>query len=168
MAKDDERRAREQSDKDLQRLQDTARTFGNEAAMVAWEDVESDSTKLPSGTGERAFISVVIGRRGYFSRHEARRAAHVWRRACARYPNAVFYPNVAGYDDDPRNIWEFDDACRYVLQWARFAWMDDVETVKRYCKDLPPGLIGLLSACGVFGEEMRLQSLSAVEPTQKQ
>jgi hypothetical protein len=32
---------------------------------------------------------------------------------------------IAGYDDDPREIWEFPEVCRYVRQWAKATGLDN-------------------------------------------
>jgi hypothetical protein len=148
--KDDERLARQQAEKDSQEFL----------------RVMSELKQTAPGF-EAASNVVVIGKRGYFSRHEAKRAAKAWREAVTRYPHASFYPNLAGYDDDPREIWEFEDASHYVRQWAHFAGMDDLETALRYCKQIPDAL-GFLAACGVFGETIRRQSLAGIKPTTEQ
>jgi hypothetical protein len=150
MAKDDKHLARQQAEKDLQEF------------LRAMSALKQTVPGL-----EAAINAIIIGRRGYFSRHEAKRAAKAWREAVTQYPHACFYPNIAGYDDDPREIWEFEDACHYVRQWANFAGMDNLETALRHCKQIPAAL-GFLAACGVFGEAIRRQSLARIKPTTEQ
>ncbi len=163
--KDDEHRARQLSDKDLS---DPSNMLSKQGSpMVLWEDVDSASMKNEFGNGERTLMGFTIGMRGYFSRHEVKRGASAWRKACAQYPQALFHPCLLGYENDPREIWEFEDARRYVRQWARFAGMDDAEIAMRYCGEVP-GAMGFLAACGVFGEETRRQSLAGTTPTPRQ
>jgi hypothetical protein len=77
-------------------------------------------------------IAFAIGLRGELGKAEARNAAKAWREVTNRYPKGVFILNIPGYDDDPRELWEFPDVCRFVRWWARFAGMDDPETADRW------------------------------------
>ena len=63
----------------------------------------SDGLPPPDGNeGDGAFITVTLGTRLDLSKHAAREAAEMFRLVRKRYPKAMIYVNVAGYDDDPR------------------------------------------------------------------
>jgi len=99
-----------------------------------------------------------IGSRDNLSKQEARRAAKAWREAVQLAPKAIFVLHLAGFDEDPREIWEIVEAARYVRWWARYAGMDDIETDPEASAegDRENSMsLGFLAACGVFGEEMR-------------
>jgi hypothetical protein len=89
------------------------------------EDGGCDLSGCPDGDGEGMLIPVTVGARGSLSKAEARRAAIMWREAISRYPKAYFMICLLGYNHDPREIWEFSDARRYMRWWARFAGMND-------------------------------------------
>jgi len=69
-----------------------------------------DLSGCPPGDGDGMFIPVSIGSRGKLSKAEAKRAAAMWRQAIGRYPKASFLVNLLGYNEDPREVWEFRDA----------------------------------------------------------
>ena len=131
---------------------------------------------LPEGDGEGVFMPFVIGMRGRLSKTEARKAARMWEQVIARYPKAIVYPHLIGYDQDPREIWEIVDAARYVRWFARAAGLDDIDTAIRLLGPDSPGgqvstlvgAIGFLAACGVFGEDAKRDALRNLKPTLKQ
>src|SRR5262245_5878357 len=92
-----------------------------------------------------------IGSRDDLSKQEARCSAKLWCETVQRAPKAVFVLHLAGFDDDPREIWEFADAARYVRWWARYAGMGDVDVADRLLAS--GSSLSFLAACGVFGEE---------------
>ena len=96
---------------------------------------------------------MVIGTRDDLSPESAEAAAQKWRDIRRQYPNVRVYVSLAGYDDDPREIWEIASAAEYVRQWARFAGIENLEETAAG----PLGTTGaaFLGACGVFGEEVR-------------
>jgi hypothetical protein len=114
-------------------------------------------------------IHQVIGERSRLSKKEARASAQLWRELVRQNPRALFTLSLFGYDDDPRDIWEFPEAVRYVGWWARYAGMDNFETAQRLLEP-PPGrehspALGFLAACGVFGEEAKRVALNDWSPT---
>lgn len=141
---------------------------------------------LPPGDGERLMAPVILGMRGRLTKTEARKAAEMWKQAIARYPKAIFYLQLVGYDEDPREIWEIVDAARYVRWFARAAGLDDIDTALRIFGPGSPtweaaqaidgklgrnalgGTLGFLSGCGVFGEEFKRNTLQNFKPTPKQ
>jgi hypothetical protein len=145
--------------------------------MVFYDrDGGCDLSGCPSGDGEGMFISVTIGSRGSLSRAEAKRAAAMWRQATGHYPKACFMICLLCYNEDPREVWEFRDARRYVRWWALYAGMDDLTTADRWLgltsaigRTMPEPWatagMGFLAACGVFGEEARQLALRGHQPT---
>jgi hypothetical protein len=141
---------------------------------------------LPPGDGEGMMIPFIIGMRGNLSKTEAHKAGAMWRSAIKRYPKAIFYLNLIGYDQDPREIWEIVDAARYVRRFARAAGLDDPDEALRIFgpgsptfeagvaiggavgKTMLQATIGFLAGCGAFGEELKQQALSTVKPTSRQ
>jgi hypothetical protein len=114
-------------------------------------------------------IYLAIGMRGAFSQDAAQRAASAFRKTVEQYPQAIILPTIPGFDEDPRELWEFEDVRNYVQLWARFAGLDDFETAERcFTRGLMKdgtsvgGLaMGFLAACRVFGEEVRAQLSAA-------
>jgi hypothetical protein len=77
--------------------------------------------------------------------------------------------NLAGYDQDPREIWDISEAARYVRWWARFAGMDDLKTTEHYILDAPREdvaafNVGFLTGCGLFGDGMKAHVLRDHKP----
>jgi hypothetical protein len=116
--------------------------------------------KLPSlpNEGGRALICITIGFRGDLSKTQAHKAAAKWKEVIAQYPKAIFYPNLLGYDEDPREIWDIADAARYVRRWARYAGINspgDIAVELHLA-----GGIGFLAACGCFGDALKARVLA--------
>lgn len=133
-------------------------------AFLSFED--PDRSAWPPGPGDRMIIPIIIGARDKLTKVEAEHCAYMWREVAQRYPKAYFMLMILGYDEDPRELLEFPDVRRYVRRWARLAGLDDIEEADRWIgstagrietpdsKYLQGGL-GLLAACGVFGESFR-------------
>jgi hypothetical protein len=66
-------------------------------------------------------------------------------------PGAATSLHITGYDDDPREIYEFPEVTRYVRRFARAANID----FDLGCARLHPTSVGLLALCGAFGENLR-------------
>jgi hypothetical protein len=116
-------------------------------------------------TSERRYDMVMftIGDREDLTPGMCEKAAVAWRTITAENPKASFELNIVGYDDDPRELWEFLDVCAYVQRWAKLVGLDDIEEADRW---VGSGIgLALLAACGVFGDEMRRESLSDLDPT---
>jgi hypothetical protein len=158
---DDSNEARKAAIADLRELMKSYREMAPQALFC-----DGDFSGWPDSDGAGMFIQIVIGLRGDLSKAEARRCAAMWRKATNRYPKAGFIISLAGYDEDPREIWEFGDARRYVRWWARFAGMDDLNTADRWlgltsaigASGNCAGMV-LFAACGVFGEAACQMSL---------
>ena len=63
---------------------------------------------------ERTALMITIGQRGALTKHNAREMAAAWREAVRRYPKAQLCISMLGYNEDPREIWQIEDAARYV------------------------------------------------------
>ena len=94
---------------------------------------------------EPDLISHCIGKRGDLTRRAAKAAAREWKE-CLRLAPKAYVLSISGYDDDPRNLWEFDEVRKFVQQFARFAGINDVMD---YSKRLAEDSLALLAACGV-------------------
>jgi hypothetical protein len=141
---------------------------------LSFED--PDRSAWPPGPGTGMLIPVTIGIRSKLSKTDAAHCAEMWREITARYPEAVFCLFMLGYDQDPREVWEFSDVRRYVRHWAKLAGLDDLVEANRWvgtCEGrlavpldpqqmpLTVGGLGLLAVCGVFGESYRQTALQA-------
>jgi hypothetical protein len=105
---------------------------------------------LPDGPD--LVICFCVGNRGDLTRRDAMRAAESWRENIKRYPKAHFVLHLAGYDEDPRNLWEIDEAARYVRRWARLAGLGDIEKAGARLDD---NALAWLAACGAFGDDIK-------------
>jgi hypothetical protein len=94
---------------------------------------------------EPDLISHCIGKRGDLTRRAAKAAAREWKE-CLRLAPKAYVLSISGYDDDPRNLWEFDEVRKFVQQFARFAGINDVMD---YSERLAEDSLALLAACGV-------------------
>jgi hypothetical protein len=133
----------------------------------------SDRSKWPEGPGEGIMIPIAIGMRGKLDKADAADCAAMWREVTARYSKAYFVLQFLGYDQDPRELWEFPDVRRYVRIWARLTGLNDLETANKWigtgegrlteplAPDCEPVVLGVsfLAACGVFGEALRQEVL---------
>jgi hypothetical protein len=124
--------------KDLNRM---ARAVGPAGLVTDYE------TGL--GGDDHNMVVFTIGVRGNLHRSAAKSAAKAWKQAIEKSPKAVFMPVIAGYDEDPRELWDFPEVRDYVRRWARFADLT-VETLKTVA--MLEGSVGFLAACGVFGD----------------
>jgi hypothetical protein len=82
-------------------------------------------------------------------------------------PKLSFGITMLGYNEDPREIWQIEDAARYVRWWARYAGMDNEAAVLRAGQINMFAAInyGLLVACGVFGEEAKAKAIQEYKQT---
>jgi hypothetical protein len=131
----------------------------------------ADTSDWPDGDGEGMLAPITIGTRGHLTKWEARKNAALWREARRRYPKATFMINLLGFDEDPRGIHEVPEAVRFVKWWARYAGMDDEQEVEQYLVDQVDAArraaeanVGLLAACGVYGDEVKAHVLRGQSP----
>lgn len=131
-----------------------------------------DQSAWPGGDGDGALMPVTVGVRGRLTRRDAKSCAAMWCEVRRRYPRGIPVIQMLGFDEDPREIGDIPEAARYVRWWARFAGMNSIEAAERYVLDAADAdikleslngaspaayNIGILAACGVFGEEVRQQ-----------
>jgi hypothetical protein len=147
--KDDAEIARQLVLKDARRSARMLRDLGIQSRALTF----TDPMPVLEDSGEGALVNLVIGERGKLTVAEARAAGDKFREIVHRYPNALVYLCLLGYDDDPREIPQIVAAARYVRRFAKFAGIDDFEAALLG----PIGEMGaaLLGACGAFGEEMK-------------
>ena len=150
---EDKKIAREMVKRDMDHLYDGPCPLPRE--FMAMEDQDT----WPTGDGERKAFMVAIGQRGKLTKGRAREAAAAWREVVRRYPKAQLYISMLGYNEDPREIWQIEDAARYVRWWACYAGMDNEAAVLRVGNMLAATNYGLLVACGVFGEEAKAEAI---------
>lgn len=150
---------------DLQALVSHARSLSR--VSLIWID-EMAHAPLPPDT---ALVHLTIGTRGDMTRQAAMDAAEAWRTARKRFPNAALTISIAGYDNDPRELWEIPDVCRYVCRWACGAGIKAndpehagivavpvIDNPKQAFQRARDNFISFLAACGFFGEEIRVAS----------
>jgi hypothetical protein len=117
-------------------------------------------------------VFMIIGERGRLTRQQAERMGAQWQSHVTRHPNGVFAFTVEGYDDDPRELWQIDEVAHYGREWACFAGMNNLTAAARLVgpqsasgRQMPDlNNLGLLAACGAFGEELKAVALAAVSP----
>jgi hypothetical protein len=114
---------------------------------------DDDTSKY--GEGQRLMIAYNIGWRGKLTNKNAQEYAEGWRTMRAKHPAATFCPIVAGYDEDPRELWEIPEVVKYVRQFAELAGI-------KKPSDLPRDPLGHLftffGAMGVWGEAAKVQA----------
>jgi hypothetical protein len=100
----------------------------------------------------RTMIGLVMPR-GDLTKRTARQMAEVFRKARARSPASPVYITFVGYDDDPRELWQFPEVCRYLKWWARFAGISDWQAAAAVPWAHHSWDMAFLVGCGVFGDD---------------
>jgi hypothetical protein len=183
---EDKKAAQKMAVDDLRATVKAVRDLGVPQELFSYEHgIPKD---LPAGDGDGMIAPFIIGERGRLTKTAARKAGAMFRDMSARYPKAIFYLNLLGYDQDPREIWEVVDAARFVRWFARAAGLNDMATAEQIFGPGSPtweagaamgeaigkdkgsicGAIGFLAACGVFGDELKQHALRQLKPTLKQ
>jgi hypothetical protein len=134
MSKEDNKQARELAEKDL------FRNFAWTQQEMKKQGVPLDVAGFDEGTitfstaasdQDNTLIVMTIGMPGDLTRQEAETAARAWLATHKRYPRATTWLQIAGYDDDPRELYEFPEVTRYVRRFARAANIDfDLATAR--------------------------------------
>jgi hypothetical protein len=112
-----------------------------------------------SSIDKETFLPIEIGSRGDLTPDRAQAAAEFFRKVVARVGPGRIYIHIAGYDEDPRELWDIYEAADYVRLFSRLAGV---------CADrIPIALhdlsIACFAACGAFGEAGK----AAVNPPAK-
>jgi hypothetical protein len=125
--------------------------------------IHYENEQLPNCDDTGDFIvAFAIGRRDDLSKTAAKTAVRHWRELRQKYPKARIILHMPGYGEDPREIWEFPDAARYVRWWARFAGIGRFETL--IDGPVHRKSVAFLALCGVFGEALRVAMLPPSTP----
>jgi hypothetical protein len=133
---------------DLERsMQEMAKAAGpGQFSVRTYDDFGGSDEK--HGDGEHTLLQLLIGMRGSLTRSSAREAANAYRRAVAQYPKAVVYVMIAGYDADPREIWEIPEARDHMRYWAQYLGL--THGSDELASALESTAFGTLAKCGVF------------------
>ena len=107
---------------------------------------------LPDG-GAGTFIPMSLGSRLDLSHEAVAVGVKDWHRVRAQYPNAMFYINLLGFDEDPREIWHIKPAAKFFRRWAHAVGITTPEIAEQ--QGLVFKSIQTLATVGAFGEEIR-------------
>jgi hypothetical protein len=127
------------------------REGGIPVAQVDGEDIDA-SIDFVSPDGDGTFAVITVGVKGALNRDMLRVYTRTWLKATARWPKAFFMLNIAGYDDDPRPLWEIPEPKDYLCRFARRVGLHSLDDAQD--KGLNSYDIALLAKCGAFGEEI--------------
>lgn len=78
------------------------------------------------------FSVLSIGSRGEFTASRCVAAARAFKRLVAINPKVKVILHVGGYDEEPREIYQFADAAQYIRQWAELAGLTTLEDAMRW------------------------------------
>lgn len=116
--------------------------------------------------GSGMMIAFEMGRRDNLTEAGAADAARIWRQTVRKYPGAAITIHIAGYDEDPRELWDLPDVCAYVRRWATLTGIfspNDLPATSA-TREFAAINAGFLAACGVFGESLKRQALRGKVP----
>jgi hypothetical protein len=149
---EDRELARKLANKDLDRMLDSARALAGKDFHYAEYSEAAVGSTAALGDGEGILVEMTIGARGSLTRSFAKAAAKAWRETIKRHPKAMFGINIAGYDNDPRELVDFPEVRKYVRRWAELAGVsfESLDTI-RFSSE---GDVAFLAACGVFGDKI--------------
>jgi hypothetical protein len=139
--------ARMMAEADFRKSIRAARKIGMPQSFVSSLE-EVGTTPLDARTA----ISLLT-MRDALTKRDARQMAEMFRKARARSPQSPVALTFAGFDDDPRELWQFPEVCRYLRWWVRFAELPRWEDAQAVPWVDPSWGIALLLACGVYGDD---------------
>jgi hypothetical protein len=116
----------------------------------------------PPYEGTPDLISIEIGARDNLTPTAAEKWGGQWREFVAQQPKAYFIPSIAGYDDDPRALWDFPEVCEYMKRWAAAAGINSIDDLPNVSQDT----VRLFAACGLFGSDMEAEARSGSQTTE--
>jgi hypothetical protein len=131
-------------------LSDLEREFG--PGSVTMSNSVDETPSSSAGAIDSFLVQLNLGYRGELTKNAAKNAATEWRKIRERYPRARINVGIFGYDQDPREVWEFPDARRFVHWFARFAGITPQEA-RLVSRDMGDVLVGFFAACGCKGFE---------------
>jgi hypothetical protein len=144
--------ARQAAADDLRRSTRALKETGLPVSEVGYNDSGLDPIE-PLPLGEQYLIQFAIGARGELTKSYARAAAKAFVEIRRRCPTGLIHPHFLGYDDDPRELWQFPDVCRYARWWTRYAGISDWRPALAVNWMDPGDTLGLLAVCGAFGAD---------------
>jgi hypothetical protein len=101
--------------------EDIANAVGEFGPIDAVAISKIDTVEAP----ENRQFSLVIGTRDQLTKREADSAGKAFKVLRSRHPRSRIMLFMLGYDQDPRELWEFPEVCRYVRRFARTAGLSD-------------------------------------------
>src|SRR5689334_19337505 len=131
---------------DLKRVREAARDAGVIQSIASLDKIGT----VPIDA--QTLINLAMPR-GDLTKRTAREMAETFRKARTRSPQSRIMLVFCGYDDDPRELWQFPEVCRYLKWWARFAGIGDWQAAAAVPWANSSWGMGLLIACGVFGDD---------------
>jgi hypothetical protein len=146
--KDDPKTARRLVEEDMRNVKRAAIKAGFPVDYISYEH-GLEPTEVPEGT----LINHTIGTRDALTKRDADAAAQAFRELRRRHPQALIALSILGYDQDPRELWEFPEVCRYVRRFARSAGLSDWRVALEVPWVDASWGIGFLAGCGVFGDD---------------
>ena len=144
--------ARQFVEEDIRNAARAAAKAGLSTDFVSYEH-GLESTEAPEGT----LINLTIGTRDELTKRESAAAACAFKEIRRRHPQAPIALIILGYDQDPRELWEFPEVCRYVRRFARSACLGDWRIAMSVPWLHESWGIALLAACGAFGDDAPIQ-----------
>jgi len=152
---------------DAERARELVMSDARNAGRRLWEagmpnDAVTYDEIAQTAIDPRTMVNLVIGTRDKLTEAAARDAGETWKKLRAKSPQSPIAIVILGYDQDPRELWEFPEVRRYVQWWAEAAGMDRPEALLSLPDPITgQALGGFLSACGVFGEGCRDYTLKS-------
>jgi hypothetical protein len=144
--------ARRAADKDRADLFDFCRERGMPSSWLEYRD--SGQLDVQNITPKTMF-NLEIGQRGNHTRRVAEAAAKAFRQVATKAGPGKILIHLVGYDSDPREVWEVEEAAEYVCLWASLAF-----TSENDLNLLHERMIPFLASCGVFGDYISKKSVS--------
>ena len=145
-AEDEKKLARDDLQRTIAEVQKFAERHGAVSEAYTFDDLAHALEAHGDGTG--VLVSLVIGERGDLNRKAAKRAAKAYFDIVRKHPQIVIAIAVAGYDTDPREVFEIEEARIHFCRWARFIGMRSIH--QAVGSPLHKHSIGVLAKCGAF------------------
>jgi len=150
---ENKRQAQALADADVARLLKRMSETGQPMSARSVSGLPDYSAIQIGGNGMAALCMIEIGARGNLTKRRAREHAVVFKETRRASPGAEITIGIAGYDDDPRELWDFPEVRRYVRWWSRAAGLGSWQAaIAVPWANFDAGM-HVLVACNVFGDE---------------
>jgi hypothetical protein len=149
---EDQSAARKLTAEDARRFGREMRAFSREQEM-SFDIIGPDDDSSQYGDGDGVFLNVTIGTRDHLTNEDAKLCAEMWRKLVRKHPKGTFAPHLLGFDQDPRELYEFPNVRAYLQLWAKYAGITGPEDITVEIAWGRQFFIGLLAACGCEGFE---------------